>query len=449
MMEVKSSASTTALDAISEAPEESVASGLIDVDMMSQDDEDFVYGSSGSLLAKPGTFEDEDPVSEDEDIGGSRNSLSGLKRWTTEENLSFNEMRGSRSELMETPLHDSHSNSTDSGIQSVGDSIRGSSDSMTNKSKLKLGLPTPNKSPEEEHGPKITEEPSLVDKVFGGQLETSYQCCNCKANSIHKETFTDLHLAFPEVSKDQNQGQKLTMQTLLQNSLKPETLSGENKYSCDHCTSLQDAVKSTKVLNGPDYLMITLMRFHYDRKQNRKTKVFTDIDYQLDLEVPIDNAGSKVDKYSLYAIVVHSGYSSDGGHYYTYAREPRTNPEDPEEGPWYIFNDSKVSFSSFESFKSVSKRFPRDTAYLLFYQKVSSQPDVTGAEPEVKLGLRTDLKMNVENDNVRFMREKERMKASKSSQNHGWSPKKDDNNDKGSGRGCGGGGFNEPARFVF
>ena len=44
-------------------------------------------------------------------MGGSRNSLSGLKRWTTEENLAMND-RGSRTELMDTPLHDSHSNST-------------------------------------------------------------------------------------------------------------------------------------------------------------------------------------------------------------------------------------------------------------------------------------------------------------------------------------------------
>lgn len=101
-MEVKSSCSNTALDAISEVPE-----AERDVDMMSQEDEDFVYGSRNSLLNK-----DDDQVSEDEDISGSRNSLSGLKRWTTEENLSFQDHRGSRSELMETPLHDSHSNST-------------------------------------------------------------------------------------------------------------------------------------------------------------------------------------------------------------------------------------------------------------------------------------------------------------------------------------------------
>ena len=42
-----------------------------------------------------------------------------------------------------------------------------------------------------------------------------------------------------------------------------------------------------KILEGPEYLMTTLMRFHYDRKQNRKTKVFTDINYELELSLPV------------------------------------------------------------------------------------------------------------------------------------------------------------------
>ena len=86
-------------------------------------------------------------------------------------------------------------------------------------------------------------------------------------------------------------------------------------------------------------------------------------------------------------MVVHSGYSSDGGHYYTYARQPPnlTSDDDPEaveahnkNSTWYIFNDSKVSFTSFESFKTISKRFPRDTAYLLFYQKVTTKLNENG-----------------------------------------------------------------------
>jgi ubiquitin carboxyl-terminal hydrolase 35/38 len=75
-----------------------------------------------------------------------------------------------------------------------------------------------------------------VHKVFGGKLQTTYQCSNCKSISLHKEGFTDLHLAFPEKKSSNSQGQEgsssappqasvpLTMQKLLENYLKPEIL---------------------------------------------------------------------------------------------------------------------------------------------------------------------------------------------------------------------------------
>ena len=133
------------------------------------------------------------------------------------------------------------------------------------------------------------------------------------------------------------------LQILLNNYLTEEILHGENQYHCDHCGSLQDAVKNMKIFEAPNFLTTTLMRFHYDRTQNRKTKVFTDIQYELDLKLPvyIEDESPIEQMYSLYAIVVHSGYSSDGGHYYTYAREPLTSMEADMEtynktSSWYV-----------------------------------------------------------------------------------------------------------------
>ena len=65
---------------------------------------------------------------------------------------------------------------------------------------------------------------SLVHKVFGGKLQTTYQCSNCKSISLHKEGFTDLHLAFPDTQIIQKTAEPLTMQKLLENYLKPEIL---------------------------------------------------------------------------------------------------------------------------------------------------------------------------------------------------------------------------------
>ena len=230
------------------------------------------------------------------------------------------------------------------------------------------------------------------------------------------------------------------------------------------------------------------MRFKYDRTQNRKSKVFTDVEYELELELPHEAADldscvePEKTRYALYAIVVHSGYSSDGGHYYTYAREPPAQDEEEDgqedkSSTWYVFNDSKVSYSSFESFKSVSKKLPRDVAYQLFYRKLppreeEADPLATPEELRIraeefqarrmkeampktsKRPLRADLKMAVEKDNLKVMREKERGSAAARgggvASAAGWKKPDDESGAGGGGApSCGGGGFNAPGRLVF
>ncbi len=610
-----SSASNLALDVISEAPENddddraaAAAAADEDEEMMSQDGrmEEDHFGSRGSLTATPASGLQQQQQQqqsqrvgaggsgagsrvalnldddEDVDLAGSRTSLGsgGLKRWTTEENLSSSvsgSREGSKVDLLEGPLHDSHSNSTDSGIQSVGDSIRGSSDSMgSNPQPMDTTIPPKGAEGAPQKPQNSSPFVSLVQQVFGGKMQTSYTCLTCRSVSLHRDIFTELHLAIPEISLKANEKSKktpaskeekspaatpvsgcapppeaaavtsekketgtkssvvdqkatakdeksesdsceaktptlllpplselvpknsektafpspLTMESLVTTYLQSEMLQGDNKYHCDKCAGLRDAEKTIKILEGPQYLICTLLRFKYDRTVNRKSKVFTDVDYQLDLELPVHPGGevaaatggessSRKERYSLYAVVVHSGYSSDGGHYYTYAREPLSEKSggeggnsnggegeaEEEEATWYIFNDSKVSFSTFESFKNVSKRFPRDAAYQLFYRKTfgreaasqgqrQATPSRETASPSRRL-LRHDLKMAVEKDNLKFLREKERSASKSSSSSSGSSPLwqqnrrwDDDGSGGGGGGGCGGGGFNSPGRLV-
>ena len=506
---VRASISTTALDSISEAPEMIET----DEDMISQGSaavqgEDLLFGSRGSLSIDQNKHIIEPELSDDssDDNGnamGSRDSL-GLTRWTTEENLSFGGSKEKMDLIDGATINDSHSNSTDSGIQSVGDSIRGSSDSMSNHTPPNLdgnngvlssgSLRNPvdpfNKPNVIENISTQQKEPfvSLVQKVFGGKMQTSYQCYNCMSISVHKEYFTDFLLAFPdpkeEITKqpeekdleknsinDVKEGAKpssgteksnISIQQLINLYLNPEMLTGENQYHCDKCKCLQDGIKTMEVLEGPEHLMCTLMRFKYDRTLNRKSKVFTGVSYDFDLNIPVtkseensiplnidsmqmkkdcnkelrlddtlcnvndrgkqanlkigDEKYHKVNEkelYKLYAIVVHSGYSSDGGHYFTYAKVPKkpgmADSSDCVDDLWYIFNDSKVTYSNFETFLSHSKKFPVDTAYVLFYQKINSRVSTNSElSQSVKAPLRNDLKMVVDRDNIKFMREKER-----------------------------------------
>ena len=112
-----------------------------------------------------------------------------------------------------------------------------------------------------------------------------------------------------------------------------------------------------------------------------------------------------------------------------------------------------MSFSSFDSFVGVAKRFPRDTAYLLFYQKQPNESigeDVEAVAEVAEVKLKTDLKMIVEADNVKFMREKERTASSSANSlttSSNFNNRKGPPGGAGAG-GCGGGSFNTPGRFI-
>lgn len=76
---------------------------------------------------------------------------------------------------------------------------------------------------------------SLVERCFGGKMETGYTCCNCQAVSVHKETFTEIQLAVPT---EQPETAK-SVQHLLYEYLEEEKLQDDNQYHCDRCAGLQ------------------------------------------------------------------------------------------------------------------------------------------------------------------------------------------------------------------
>jgi len=424
------------------------------------------YGEARDLVEAP-AVEDSLSVTSGKRLSrGSRGSL-GLSRWSTEENLSIGDSRevlntGGSKEMLNISSTlpesgpstctrtclDSHSSSSDSGIQSVG-----------------------SHTPEEDDPSTPV---SMVHKMFGGRMETCFTCQSCYNTSTFKDWFTDLHLAIPQASVadsglPNNQkilAQKETLKRafnemnstsssqtkanddiesdnaikpneniptenpsititppsttlsvgdLVQHYLAPELLSGGNQYQCDHCNMLRDAVKSTKLSSAPDYLNITLLRFKYDRTTNRRAKVFTTIDYPQELCLPV--VGGSV-TYKLYSVVIHSGYSSDGGHYYTWCSNPATSA-------WLLLNDSQVSQSTWTQFRQQTSKLSRDTAYLLFYERVGA-PD---GEDVIPHRLAMD---KVIRDNMKYIREKENVGVRFQSP-----PDSDRRDDRGSGGGDG------------
>ncbi|XP_030414040.1 ubiquitin carboxyl-terminal hydrolase 35 [Gopherus evgoodei] len=232
--------------------------------------------------------------------------------------------------------------------------------------------------------------------------------------------------------------------------LSPEVLTSENKYHCEKCASLQDAEKVAELTEGPHYLVLTLLRFSFDLRTMKRKKILDNVSIPLVLKLPVlvasEDSGevcqnrndratscsgfvSKV--YDLCSVVVHSGVSSESGHYYCYARECTSTgaSSQPRDGAqkstsdkqldfeiqWYLFNDTRVSFSSFESVSNVTSFFPKDTAYVLFYRQRPCKQ--SWAVHEVvsdavrlhgELSPNKDLMEAISKDNILYLQEQEK-----------------------------------------
>ncbi|KAG5844324.1 hypothetical protein ANANG_G00161300 [Anguilla anguilla] len=275
---------------------------------------------------------------------------------------------------------------------------------------------------------------TLIKRMFGERQQER------KARIIHVETVGSLERVEPPHSANEglagaapsarassrappqspDLSASLSVPDLINFFLTPEMLTGDNKYRCQRCSSLQNAEKVVEVTEGPHYLILTLLRFSFSMATMRRRKILDNVSIPLVLKIPVRlpsrgpesvgarevgsglGAGPGVAAepegsayvsltYDLASVVVHSGLSSESGHYYCYAREcdgekppaggagesgsddpawaTPTQPGGGAEGTqWYLFNDTRVSYSSFEAVSNVTAHFPKDTAYVMLYQ---------------------------------------------------------------------------------
>lgn len=240
-------------------------------------------------------------------------------------------------------------------------------------------------------------DPTLIGQTFGGKMITTYKCLNCGQESSRTEAFTDIPLAFPNGSKvssdlvggrptseesqnkmdtadstNEDTNKIIGLEDLVDFYLQPEKLDGDNKYHCDNCRGLQNGERILKIVQSPSYLNLTLLRFSYDIKTQSRSKLLTEVSYPKTLLLPTyskldghetaSDGASQNEVYSLASVIVHSGTSSECGHYYCYARHSlavqqdlsmncSTTDIDYLQDKWYLFNDSRVTYSSYCSFR--------------------------------------------------------------------------------------------------
>jgi hypothetical protein len=153
----------------------------------------------------------------------------------------------------------------------------------------------------------------------------------------------------------------------------------------------------TVLVECPQHLILTLKRMTYDTHSNRVVKLVQPVTFGATIKLPgvpedlrevvgsnIEVVGSNIEGgsavdgryYGLYAVVVHRGQSATAGHYFSYGRRSGARDlwcNDSPSSPWVKFNDTNVTGASWASIQKCVKTTVAESAYLLFYRKLTTQ----------------------------------------------------------------------------
>ncbi|XP_077643576.1 ubiquitin carboxyl-terminal hydrolase 36 [Lonchura striata] len=202
-----------------------------------------------------------------------------------------------------------------------------------------------------------TQATTLVHQIFGGYLRSRVKCLECKTVSDTYDPFLDMTL---EVERAANIVRALEL------FVKPEQLGGDNAYRCSMCRKKVLASKRFTIHRASNVLTISLKRFGSCSSSGGR-KITKDVGYPEFLDIRPFMSEPKGDPitYGLYAVLVHSGYSCNAGHYFCYVKASN--------GQWYRMNDHEVHPSNI-------KVVLNQQAYVLFYLRLGS-PRKSSAGP--------------------------------------------------------------------
>ncbi|KAL9833519.1 ubiquitin carboxyl-terminal hydrolase 36 [Geothlypis trichas] len=202
-----------------------------------------------------------------------------------------------------------------------------------------------------------TQATTLVHQIFGGYLRSRVKCLECKTVSDTYDPYLDVTL---EVERAPNIVRALEL------FVKPEQLGGDNAYRCSMCRKKVPASKRFTIHRASNVLTISLKRFGSCGSSGGR-KITKDVGYPeiLDIRPYMSEPQGDPISYGLYAVLVHSGYSCNAGHYFCYVKASN--------GQWYRMNDHEVHPSNI-------KVVLNQQAYVLFYLRLGS-PRKSSAGP--------------------------------------------------------------------
>ena len=208
-------------------------------------------------------------------------------------------------------------------------------------------------------------EQSLVKSVFGGEMIHKTKCLGCNTVTERREVFTDLCVSVPKQAEVLGK-KRVTVQSLIKNMLKPESLSGDNRYSCETCGKKQDASRWIELTQLPNHLMLVMHKFSFDVASCDFKKETTPVHTE---DGVIDLVPSA--KYELYCSILHYGESAMKGHYVACGKRSSSGLGHQK---WALMDDSNVTMleeaEAIERITGLHKA--TDSAYVLFFRSVNA-----------------------------------------------------------------------------
>ena len=215
---------------------------------------------------------------------------------------------------------------------------------------------------------------SIISEIFFGFLETTNECLKCKKYSdlqgVNNPTcykygiFKCLIFPLEEVKNMKNnslnynniqQEKEVTIsldECFIYNQ-KSDLCSGDNRHYCNICKKLCDSIYTTRILVGPEVLIIIL-----DRGKGNIYDIKLDFSETINLtQFILQKEKAKV-IYNLYGVITHVGKGSPNAHFVASCKSPI-------DYKWYRYNDALIK--PITDVQNEVIEF--GTPYILFYEK--------------------------------------------------------------------------------
>ena len=193
---------------------------------------------------------------------------------------------------------------------------------------------------------------SIISNLFYGMNNSMMTCCTCQKTLHNVQCFNILIFPLEEVRKFKGYNQNVvTIYDCFDYNEKQDFMTGDNQISCNLCNRMSNSINQTKIIIGPNVLIINL---------NRGRGLMYDVKLQflefLEIKKYIFYSASP-HYYELVGVISHFGSSDMSGHFIAFCKNS-------ENCKWYKFNDAIVTESNIQEVLNFG------VPYVLFYNYV-------------------------------------------------------------------------------